>query len=386
MKKTIIPVIMVSMPILTIIAPYIIVRYVMKLPLSFSDYIVTAKNTYFSQMGGGGGPGSSLKQLLQLGGFIFTTAHSIYQPIQTMMHVRSIDSTVRTKADDIIRGVEIYERIRTVFDEYGVKTPRLPLPTDIMTDRYRIVAFVREHSFYIRLLLDWIGTWDVYVAIAQAPTVTCVEWTSGQPEIYIASTCDTRIRPEKQKKFTIQLGGGKVQNNILLTGPNRGGKSTVLRALIRSVLLAHTYGVAIGSSCKMSPLDWVKSSLRIEDLPGSESLFEREIAFAKDTLSSSPATSGLVCIDEIFHSTNPPDSERTARKYLTSLWQKTNTLSVISTHIYPIAEDAPEKTVRRMCCPADELADGRVIYHYGLTDGICKVSSVNDIIKGAFDN
>jgi hypothetical protein len=61
-------------------------------------------------------------------------------------------------------------------------------------------------------------------------------------------------------------------------------------------------------------------------------------------------------------------------------------MSVISTHIYPIAEDAPAETVRLMCCPADELSDGRITYHYGLKEGICKVSSVNDIIRDAFDN
>jgi hypothetical protein len=280
MKKTIIPAIMVAMPLLTIIAPYIIVRYIMGMPLTFTEYVMTAKNMYLGQTNGN--PMASIKQLTQIAGFIFTTVHSVYQPIQTMMHIRAIDATVRKKADDIVRGVELYEQIRAIFDEYGIRTPRLPLPVDIMGDRHRLIAFVLEHSFHIRLLLDWIGAWDVSVALAQCKTVTCVEWTE-RPEIFVKSTCDTRIRPEKQKRFTIQLGGD-VQKNILLTGPNRGGKSTVLRALIRSVLLAHTYGVAVGSSCRMTPLDWVKSSLRIEDLPGSQSLFEREIAFAKDTL------------------------------------------------------------------------------------------------------
>jgi DNA mismatch repair ATPase MutS len=128
----------------------------------------------------------------------------------------------------------------------------------------------------------------------------------------------------------------------------------------------------------MTYINWIRSNLRIEDLPGSESLFEREVSFAANTLNTNG--NGLILIDELFHSTNPNDSIKASNIYLHKLWSKTNILSIISTHIFELVEKSPN-SIKKICCPADELEDGTIIYKYGLNDGICKISSVNDILK-----
>ena len=161
-----------------------------------------------------------------------------------------------------------------------------------------------------------------------------------------------------------------------LTGPNKGGKSTVLRALSSSALLAHTYGCSIGRT-KMTPFKKMYVCLKPDDLPGSKSRFEREIEFTARTLKECGPI--LIFIDELYHSTNPSDALRSCEIYCDQLWKKSDRISVISTHLFELVEKAPP-TIQRLCCPAT-VNKGEVTFMYYMTEGICKVSSVDTLLK-----
>jgi DNA mismatch repair ATPase MutS len=131
----------------------------------------------------------------------------------------------------------------------------------------------------------------------------------------------------------------------------------------------------------MTPFRWLQTCLRLEDIPGSKSLFEREVAIASLALDRvrSKAGRGLVLIDELFHSTNPPDAEIASRKFLDELWRSKSTLSVVSTHLFCLAEEE-RTTVQQICCPATDNGH-HIKYKYGLAPGICRVSSVREILR-----
>jgi DNA mismatch repair ATPase MutS len=186
------------------------------------------------------------------------------------------------------------------------------------------------------------------------------------------------ISPTIAKKSSVSFTSKS--NHSLLTGPNRGGKSSNLRAILQCVLWAQTYGVTPATSYKGKLFDWIISSLRVEDRPGTSSLFEREIEIATSILKRNRGR-GLVLIDEIFHSTNPPDGEKSARIFLEKLWKKKNILSCVSTHVYSIVETSPTE-VQKLCAYAEEDGDNSDIwYSYILQTGICKVSSVNEVLR-----
>jgi DNA mismatch repair ATPase MutS len=165
-----------------------------------------------------------------------------------------------------------------------------------------------------------------------------------------------------------------------LTGPNRGGKSTTLRALVACQLLAHTYGCAFAQQASLSPFQKLYVCLTPEDLPGQKSRFEREIEFTAHTLQSKgPQENSMVLLDELYHSTNPPDAEKACDYYTKQLWTQPNTLSIISTHLFEFVEKAPTD-IHRLCCPATIDEQETVHYSYELQEGICKVSSVKELL------
>ena len=197
-------------------------------------------------------------------------------------------------------------------------------------------ARIMLESPYFKLALKYVGSLEVMVKLAHMKDLHPVQWvTSPTPIFNIKDSFDFHV-PEATRK-TVSVEFSK-RRHALLTGPNKGGKSTVLRALSISALLAHTYGCSMGH-LKATPFSKLYVCLKPDDLPGEKSRFEREVEFTSSTLVEHAPI--LVFIDELYHSTNPPDALRSCNIYCEKIWNKSNIVSVISTHLFELVERAP---------------------------------------------
>jgi DNA mismatch repair ATPase MutS len=168
----------------------------------------------------------------------------------------------------------------------------------------------------------------------------------------------------------------------VFVGPSGCGKSTFLRATLTNLMMAHVWGLTFSKKTVLTPVEWIISSLRLEDSPGKESLFEMEVRMAAKILHTTRAKRQhtLVLIDELFHSTNPPDAEISARIFLEQLWKLPSVKSIISTHIFTLCENPPSN-IKTLCCPAVINSNNSISYSYTLREGICTVSSVNEVLR-----
>ncbi len=393
------------MPLAAIIMPYIIIRFFFGLKMPVSAYIAIVKEFYSGNGFQGLMPTAELdgqlgnvvaqakskapqdfigkiKFYAQTCWLIFSFGQSLWQPIQAAQHLAKLDKTLCEQGAAIR---VIYNAASTIRDSYarmGIKIPRLPIEAHEVADDRMAVATCLDSPNRFRLLLELVGEWEVFYRFATHSDICHVQWLSSDkgPQINLHKTFDIHIDPAKRISFSIVLGTKKYQQHALLTGPNRGGKSTALRSIGRSVYLAHNFGVAIGAAASISPMAYIQTCLRLEDIPGNSSLFEREVSVASLALSRANDSPGLVLIDELFHSTNPPDAEIASRIFLNQLWKSKKTISVISTHMFQLLE-GENHGIQKLCCPAEEGPNGTVKYHYGLTQGICKVSSVKEILR-----
>jgi len=142
------------------------------------------------------------------------------------------------------------------------------------------------------------------------------------------------------------------------------------------------WGVAFATRCVMTPVEWIISSLRLEDSPGEQSLFEREVSTAGEVLKRSRTndTRGWVIIDELFHTTNPPDAATASQIFLEQLWNSERITSIVSTHLFSQAETAPAN-VQRLCVQSslDSVSD-KINYTYTVARGMNTMSSVNELL------
>ena len=378
----ILPGISLLFPILTLLAPYIVLKFVFHLPMSFSNYMNMLHSIVSGNFQSIMNPQeistipsstSPMAFLKQFGVVIVSFVQGIIQPYWSYKHLKSIDTIISDHGALVLRFQELYQSLDKHLSDRGFTFFRCPLP-EIPNERNATARIILESS-YFKLALKYVGSLEVVMSLAHQPDIHSVRWVSSRTPVFKAvDTFDFHVPLTTRK--TISATFSK-KRHALLTGPNKGGKSTVLRALSVSALLAHTYGCALGHLTS-TPFHTLFVCLKPDDLPGSKSRFEREVEFTSTTLTHKEPI--LVLIDELYHSTNPPDALRSCHIYCEQLWKRSNVVSVISTHLFELVEKSKDH-IQRLCCPATINKEGTVDFTYSLQEGICKVSSVDTLLK-----
>lgn len=124
--------------------------------------------------------------------------------------------------------------------------------------------------------------------------------------------------------------------NVMLTGPNAGGKSTLIKSVVISALLAQSLTVApCAPGSRITPFVYINSQINVPDAKGERSLFEEEMFRARCNLEEVRRAAGrptLVVVDEIFSSTNPVEGICAAFAVAKHLASAPNCACLISTH------------------------------------------------------
>lgn len=162
-------------------------------------------------------------------------------------------------------------------------------------------------------ILGAIGTLDTYVSCAQLMkefnerhcTLCYVRFASNEtPYIQLTDFWNPLLSANDAIPNSIELGTNKPRIAVL-TGQNTGGKSTILRGIALSIVLAQTFGIASAKKALLTPFDHVGTYMNITDnQKEKKSLFAAEVSRAKvllDTLRQLPLPQkSFVIIDESF--------------------------------------------------------------------------------------
>jgi len=371
-KQFVVPALALLTPVFMIVMPYIFLKYIYNLPLSMNQYSQIVMGMFGLQNFDLTNPRTILQGSLTL----FSIGQSIYQPIQNAIHLQTIHADMMKKAQSLQNLVHYIKLLQQLFPSM----PRKYSLEDIeQQDIHCLFGTFWDSPYRLQLALSTIGDCEVVYRVAKASFLLPVVLLDGKkPFLHIQDGQDPFL--DSAIPYELHLTGQK--HHAVLTGPNRGGKSSVLRSTLLNVTLAQTFGMASGY-VRLRPFDWIATGLRLEDRPGSTSMFESEVEFAIQIVQRAkefPTQIGFILFDELFHSTNPPDGARTADIFLQKLWQTTNTASFISTHVFDLAKKAHKK-IQKLCVPAQKNEEGGLTFTYTLQKGICEVSSVDLILK-----
>ncbi|KAL5112724.1 DNA mismatch repair protein Msh6 [Taenia crassiceps] len=127
---------------------------------------------------------------------------------------------------------------------------------------------------------------------------------------------------------------------LLITGPNMGGKSTLMRQTALLVILAHLGCQIPATSCRLTPVDRVFTRIGASDrLISGQSTFFVELAETAVILNHATAHS-LILMDELGRGTSTRDGSALASavlRYLTTA-RPSGPLSLFSTHYHGLVE------------------------------------------------
>ncbi|GAQ86033.1 putative MutS homolog 6-2 [Klebsormidium nitens] len=146
---------------------------------------------------------------------------------------------------------------------------------------------------------------------------------------------------------------------MLLTGPNMGGKSTLLRATCLAVIMAQLGCRVPAEKCSLSLVDTIFTRLGASDrIFSGESTFLVECSEAASVLRHATADS-LVVLDELGRGTSTFDGYSIAYAVLKHLSEALDCRLLFATHYHPLTAEfasSPRITLAHMACQM--LLDG----------------------------
>ncbi|ETW01726.1 hypothetical protein H310_06332 [Aphanomyces invadans] len=179
------------------------------------------------------------------------------------------------------------------------------------------------------------------------------------------------------------LGNGR-GSMMLLSGPNMGGKSTLLRQTCTLVLMAQIGCFVPAEKCRLTPVDRIFTRLGASDriLAGQSTLFV-ELAETATILNHATRHS-LVILDELGRGTSTFDGTAIAFGVVEHLLHTTGCRTMFATHYHSLVEeylDHPKVSLGHMNCMVDPTNEHKVVFLYKLADGICPKSYGLNVAK-----
>ena len=127
-----------------------------------------------------------------------------------------------------------------------------------------------------------------------------------------------------------------LNKNVILTGPNAGGKSTFIKNILLNITLSQTIGICNSRYFEYTPFHLIYTHINIPDTKGKESLFEAEVnrisGYIKNTTDLDNDQFGIGVFDEILTSTNIEEGLSVAKSMCEEFNGMKRCLSIITTH------------------------------------------------------
>jgi hypothetical protein len=168
----------------------------------------------------------------------------------------------------------------------------------------------------------------------------------------------------------------------IVSGSNMSGKSTMLRTIGTSAVLAQAGAPVRARRLALTPLA-VGASIRIVDsLQGGSSRFYAEITHLRRIVDLASGERPLLyLLDEILHGTNSHDRRIGAEAVVRALVER-GAIGLVTTHDLALARIADEMAPRAANVHfEDHLEDGRMTFDYRLHPGVVKKSNALELMR-----
>lgn len=189
--------------------------------------------------------------------------------------------------------------------------------------------------------------------------------------------------PHKDGAYTVNdCSFGK---NMVITGPNASGKTTILKTTTINIIFTQQMGCGFYTSCSLNPYTHIHSYLNIPDTSGRDSLFQAETRRCKeilDIISSSDISSRHFCVfDELYSGTNPDEATKAAYAFLLYLTDIKTVNFILTTHYVSVCKKM--KKVKTLCNYKMMVEqDGiKLKYTYKIKKGISKIQGAIRILE-----
>ena len=184
---------------------------------------------------------------------------------------------------------------------------------------------------------------------------------------------------EKPQKNSINL-----KKNIIITGPNAAGKTTLIKASIINLLLTQQIGFGYFDSCDTGFFDFIHCYLNIPDTCSRDSLFQAEARRCKNILkciTNNPDKKHFCIFDELYSGTNPYEAISSAFSYLRYIAKNKNVRFLLTTHYLKLCDllESNDKIINKSMLT--KIKDHEPTYLYKLVNGKSTLKGGVSVLK-----
>ena len=349
-----IPITSILYPISTFIAPYIYLNRYLKMNISFRSYLDIIVEIIKMFCVSTGNFRTDLIKFISIFFYIGIYLYNMYQTYEVAYFLYSTKDKLQNKMEGLVKFVnhslnimnnvpkniiEPYFNIRTTYEGISINNSMSCIyriwKDDILKDK-------------LSSLLKTIYAVDVIYSINNLfleKDWSVVSYNNAETKFWDAKN---PILSDTQISNPVSL-----DRNIIVTGPNAGGKTTYVKTILSNVILGQTIGITYSIKSQMILYDTVNSFMRVSDILGNRSYFEAEAEYCLNMINKAKEInannkSGLFLMDEPMHSTPPIEGMATAYAVIEYLSKLQGITLIITTHFHrliKLEEIYPERFI-----------------------------------------
>lgn len=193
----------------------------------------------------------------------------------------------------------------------------------------------------IMLQMGKIDMWlSILTLIDEGYVIPTYDMNSDKPYIKAKHLWNPLLE-NNQIKNDLSIGDNKERTTII-TGPNKGGKSTYMKTSMLAIVLSQSLCITCAEGLIHTPFVSLYTYMNIPDVLGRESLFEAELNrcydLYKNLLMLKDKEFIFGVIDELFTGTNPLEGASGSYAVIKKITTILGALTIISTHFHNICD------------------------------------------------
>lgn len=242
-----------------------------------------------------------------------------------------------------------------------------------LAETIRIGRYIRyQYKTQAQELISIFGRLDAWYSMASATKhfqFAFPEFSSSDKPILNAEGLYHILLPNPVP-YNVDMN--TASNFIFLTGANMAGKSTFIKAIGSAVFLAHLGMGVPATKMQLTVFDGLLSNINVVDnIIKGESYFFNEVQRIKNTiLKINDNRKWLVLIDELFKGTNVQDAMKCSTIVIKGLSRISNSLFILSTHLYEISEELKAYPTISFRYFETEVKEDELQFSYQLKEGV----------------